>query len=518
MVVHIVFHIKVKIVDVRICLVCYITTTMITFILLSPLSSSLLSIDAGPTIVLGCSSKPYNPLRQVLDFVGSDEIEWIKYDSWGMVTEEGLGNWDFKLGEGFFENGPLLKFGGIEAVKEFRELREACIPLTEAASSIPTKALRGDKYKLLPLLPHFKALQKVIPYSDVLNGSFEPFMNKYVKNEFLRSWLDALAFSLSGEPAVRTGAAALAYTIFDLHRKGSSLDYPKGGFGKISEALYNVILNSGSRVHIKKTVDKICIDNNKVVGIQLADKKIIKSKRGVICNAPVWQLKSLLADDSHKLNEDQRKLLIEDTANKKYTKSFLHLHLGLDVSGLEKKMIWRPHYTVMDRGLLTDPCMDRNMVAVSNPCVLDNTLITNSKGDYDTTKYMIHAYGAGNEDYDEWKNLSKNEYEMKKQKDSEYLYRSVSRALDISIDEIKERSDISLIGSPLTHESFNNRYKGTYGSSWGNMIATPETPINGLYLCGDSIYPGIGVPAVALSGAIAANTMIKPIKHISKII
>jgi hypothetical protein len=26
-----------------------------------------------------------------------------------------------------------------------------------------------------------------------------------------------------------SGAAAMAYTVFDLHRKGSTLDYPKGG-------------------------------------------------------------------------------------------------------------------------------------------------------------------------------------------------------------------------------------------------------------------------------------------------
>jgi prolycopene isomerase len=365
-----------------------------------------------------------------------------------MVTEEGLGNWNFQLGECNFENGPLLKFGGIEAVKEFRELREACIPLTDGAASIPTKALRGDKYKIIPLLPYFKALQKVIPYSDILDGSFEPFMKKYVKNEFLRSWLDALAFSLSGLPASKTGAAAMAYTIYDLHKKGTSLDYPKGGFGKIAEALTNVIINTGSHVHTRKNVQKICIDDNKVVGIQLSDKSIIKAKRGVINNANIWSLNSLLAEDSYKLNEEQRKVLLDESMKKMSTKSFMHLHLGLDITGLEKKKsLWKAHYTVMDKGLLiADPCSDRNMVAVSNPCILDNTLITDSKGSYDNSKILIHSYSAGNEDYSQWENLNQIEYELKKEKDAEFLFRSVSRALDLSIEEIKERSDLSLIG------------------------------------------------------------------------
>ena len=61
--------------------------------------------DAGPTILLGCSSPPYSPLRQVLDHVGAS-IDWIPYDSWGMVDE--TGQWDFTLGENVFESGGRL--------------------------------------------------------------------------------------------------------------------------------------------------------------------------------------------------------------------------------------------------------------------------------------------------------------------------------------------------------------------------------------------------------------------------
>ena len=75
------------------------------------------------------------------------------------------------------------------------------------------------RWKLLPLLKHFDALKKVIPYSDVLDGSFESLLAEHVRDPWLSAWLDALAFSLSGQPAAQTGAAALAYTLFDLHRE-----------------------------------------------------------------------------------------------------------------------------------------------------------------------------------------------------------------------------------------------------------------------------------------------------------
>ena len=56
------------------------------------------NFDAGPTILTGCSVKPFNPLRQVLNEVdASSKIEWIQYNSWGMRDEEG--EWEFTLGQ-----------------------------------------------------------------------------------------------------------------------------------------------------------------------------------------------------------------------------------------------------------------------------------------------------------------------------------------------------------------------------------------------------------------------------------
>jgi phytoene dehydrogenase-like protein len=47
------------------------------------------------------------------------------------------------------------------------------------------------------------------------------------------------------------------------------------------------------------------------------------------------------------------------------------------------------------------------------------------------------------------------------------------------------------------------------------MFPGPTTPIPGLYACGDCTFPGIGLPAVAASGAICANTLVPLDKHIA---
>lgn len=39
-------------------------------------------------------------------------------------------------------------------------------------------------------------------------------------------------------------------------------------------------------------------------------------------------------------------------------------------------------------------------------------------------------------------------------------------------------------------------------------------PLGGLYCCGDSTFPGIGLPAVAASGMIAANTLAPVQQHL----
>ena len=64
--------------------------------------------------------------------------------------------------------------------------------------------------------------------------------------------------------------------------------------------------------------------------------------------------------------------------------------------------------------------------------------------------------------------------------------------------------------TPLTHQRFLNRYMGSYGPAiraGESSFPFPGTPVQRLLVCGDSTFPGIGVPAVAGSGILAANSV-----------
>jgi phytoene dehydrogenase-like protein len=128
---------------------------------------------------------------------------------------------------------------------------------------------------------------------------------------------------------------------------------------------------------------------------------------------------------------------------------------------------------------------------------------------------VSHAYTAGNEPYEVWEGLDlrSQEYKALKEERSQVLW----EALEVVIPDIRERTRLAMVGTPLTHERYLRRHRGTYGAGFradrGETFPGPKTPLSGLFCCGDSTMPGIGVPAVAVSGMIAANSLVPVRKH-----
>jgi phytoene dehydrogenase-like protein len=119
--------------------------------------------------------------------------------------------------------------------------------------------------------------------------------------------------------------------------------------------------------------------------------------------------------------------------------------------------------------------------------------------------HVVHAYTL--EPYEGWRRDEG--YEERKKARSQPLFRALERV----IPDIRQRIALELIGTPLTHSHYLRRYKGTYGpaiAAGKGMFPSSQTPISGLYRVGDSTMPGIGVPAVAASGILCANTLVTP--------
>ena len=179
----------------------------------------------------------------------------------------------------------------------------------------------------------------------------------------------------------------------------------------------------------------------------------------------------------------------------------MHLHVGFDARGLED--LDMHHLVVEDWG--KGVTGEQNVVLISIASVADPTLAP--KG-----KHCLHAYYPATEPYHYWENLSRDEYKQLKKERSQHLWKAVERV----IPDIRTRAEISMVGTPKTHEMFLRRYKGSYGPAYKAGEATfpfGTSTVEGLVCCGDFTFPGIGLPAAAASGAIAANTLVGLEEH-----
>nr|ATQ36022.1 prolycopene isomerase-like1 [Sargassum integerrimum] len=445
--------------------------------------------DAGPSLWAGMSEAGTNPLRQILDVL-EEEVDWIGYDGWGMHIPEGY--FRFRTGpDAFVEE--IRRLGGEDDVRQWKELVEKMRPLLRAAAAIPPLALRGDYWAPLTLLPYLiNALRHAGPGVKALQGPFTAVLEGTVKKgSFLFRWLDYLSFALSGLPADGTMAAAVIYTIGDLHRPGCIIDYPRGGGGAVIAAMVRGIEKFGGRVELRSHVEEIIVEGGRAVGVKLRSGNIVRARKAVVSNASIWDTIRLIPKGA----VDAK--YIEDSDETPDTGSFMHLHLGIDARGLDDLDI---HYSVVDSWSIPIDA-PQNMFVVSIPTVLDPSLAPEGK-------HLVHIYTAGNEPYDLWQGVKRGcpEYEKLKKERAECMW----KALEKIIPDVRRRTEVELVATPLTHEFFNRRFRGSYGPGWrAGQAEFPGciTPLKGLLHCGDSTLPGIGLPAVAASGMNAASTL-----------
>ena len=196
------------------------------------------------------------------------------------------------------------------------------------------------------------------------------------------------------------------------------------------------------------------------------------------------------------------------------------LHLGIPADGLPDDLDC--HHSVLN--LNEDVTAEQNLVIVSIPTIFDPTLAPEGY-------HVVHAYTAASENFSDWEGKLENgvdsgkteqtdyrrteEYKQLKEEKTEALWLALERIIPDIRERAQRKGSVVEVGTPLTHRRFNRRFRGTYGPAPSNgkdvwELPGPKTPIEGLLACGDTTFPGIGLPGVAASGTIAANTLVSP--------
>ena len=447
--------------------------------------------DSGPSLYSGLSQPSPNPLRHVLELI-DEAPDWVNYDTWGCCLPEG--DFDTQVGADQFCT-VLQQLRGPKAVEEWRRLQQQLYPLGQAATALPPVALRWDWKAALTVGRFAPQLLRHGWQMAQLSGSFAAVMDKTVKDPFVRNWLDLLCFLLSGLPASGTSAAEMAFMFADWYRPNVQLDYPVGGSQALVNALVRGLKRYGGDLRLGTPVTQILVDGDRAVGVRTA-KGDIGARRAVIANSSVWDTQPLLDDSPTTVDTDLP-----------LCPSFMHLHCGIDGANLPKLAC---HYIVVndwERGV-TAP---QNVVLISIPSILDPSLAPPGQ-------HVIHAYTPGSEPYDLWEGLDRGSavYQEQKQARAQVLWQALERV----IPDVRQRSRVALVGTPLTHQRYLRRHRGTYGpaiSAAKGFFPTGRSGVANLLQCGDSVFPGIGLPAVAASGLVAANTLTPLRSHLQRL-
>ncbi len=443
------------------------------------------TFDSGPSFYCGLGDRrpSLNPLRQVLDILG-ESLQVVPYDP--------MGHYHFPEGTFPVYSDADRYREAVDRItpqgaRELERFEKRLLPLYEALRDVPTIALRAD-WQIIPVLlgRYVPSLLKMLPQLGVIQGSVGDVMDKDVRDAWVRRLIDLECFLLSGLKAHGTIAPEMAFMLGERSRAG--VEYPLGGSGAIVDALVRGLQHWGGELQLNAHVEQILVEAGKVTGVRLRNGKVLQAPV-VISNATIWDTytKLLRKED---LPQSYRQSSLETPA----IDSFMHLHLGIQAQGLEG--LTGHHVVVHDASKdITEP---GNTCMISIPSVWDANLAPEGH-------HVVHAYTL--EPYDGWQRDEG--YEQRKKQRSQPLFHALERV----VPDLHDRIVLELIGTPLTHARYLRRDRGTYGaaiSAGKGMFPGSQTPISGLYRVGDSTMPGIGVPAVAASGILCANTLVTP--------
>ncbi|EFN55141.1 hypothetical protein CHLNCDRAFT_35537 [Chlorella variabilis] len=471
-----------------------------TWTVRAPGGEGLYHFESGPSLYsdMAGRGRGANPLAHVLQAL-DEPLDLLPYRTWNVVLPEG--SFLTEVGASQFCD-VLEQVRGPEAVQEWRRLQEFIRPLAVAATMLPPVAFRQDAgaafTAIARYLPHLlsnggAALKLSGPFSKVLDEAG-------VRDPFIKNWLDLLCFLLSGLPADGTIAAAVAFMFDQWYRPDCYLEFPRGGSQAMVDALVRGVEKHGGRLLLRSHVEQILVEGGKATGVRLRGGRTIHAKRAVVSNASSPDTLRLLAPEAVPASWRQG---VQDTP---LNPSFMHLHLGFDATGKLRRGLELHHIVVNSWDAPGGVTAEQNVVLVSIASVIDPSLAP-------AGKHTLHAYLPATEPYELWEGLDRRsrQYQQLKEERSRVLW---DGALGFSLQNWPAL--VSLVGTPLTHERFLRRSRGTYGPgirAGEGLFPWPASPVPGLYCCGDFAFPGIGLPAVAASGAITANSLVSVGQH-----
>lgn len=280
--------------------------------------------------------------------------------------------------------------------------------------------------------------------------------------------------------------------------------YPRGGMGKISEAMSNSLLGSGGEVLFRTEADQILFKDGKVEGVLTKDGRIFQSPLIVSTINPNCLARMLPQEFRTPF---ERKMKRFD-----YSLSCFILYLATD---LNLQGMGLPYFTYLRS--LSDLEKEHRMMKqgevpksptliVSIPTLLEPSLAPEGKHLVKVLVVAPYHYREG------WGSGNPETYRRTKEDFSQKILQQVESKL---IPRLKEHLLFYEAATPLTLE----RYTGNEQGAMYGLASTPgqigpfrpshQTSIHGLFQAGHYTRPSHGIVGASLSGLFAARFLLQ---------
>ena len=329
--------------------------------------------------------------------------------------------------------------------------------------------------------------------------SHKAILDKLFKGEEIKMALHSLPVT---EPPSRLSFLFLAVMINKALIEG--VFYPKGGMGKIPEAMVNAFLRCGGKIRLQTEADQILTKNGRVKGVQTRGGESVEAPV-VISNVNPNLLVKMLPVES-------RRLFAKKWSHLEYSLSCFVLYLATD---LDLRAMGLPYFTYLrflsdleeeDRILRNGEIPQNPTLMVSIPTMLDPSLAPPGQHLLTVLVNVPYHYQG------KWGGGNLENYRTIKEDLSQKILRQLESKL---IPGLRSHLLFYEAATPLTLERYTGNELGAmYGlastpQQVGNLRPPHQTLIPGLFQVGHYTRPSHGIVGASLSGFIAGRMILK---------
>ena len=318
------------------------------------------------------------------------------------------------------------------------------------------------------------------------------FAQRFFKSEKIRKILEYTIVFLGGSPY---DSPAL-YSLMSHVDFNMGVWFPKNGMGKLVEAMHKIPKDDGAEFIFNEPVEKIIIENGKVVGVKTSKNKYYADI--VVVNADyAWAEMNLIDKKNSSYSEkywDKRKI----------APSAYLLFLGLDKPikrFIHHNLYFHPKWVDHFYDIFKDPKWPKDFSYYVS-CITKTDPKTAPKGCENV--FVLIPVAPGLKDDEKTR--------------EKYYNKTIDHMEKLAGENLRDHVIVKRI---FAHNDFSDRYNAYKGTALGLAHTLMQTAIfrpkheskkvKNLYYTGHYNHPGIGVPMVIISSQILAN-MIKSSK------